>query len=94
MQLTPQDSSSFLCRTNYLGTQQLLELSSQMPRLKSFVHVSSSFVNHHLPRNTLIYETLYPLDLQGNPAAQELVQQLMWNSREEANALAANIMTK
>lgn len=44
-------------------------MSSQMEQLRAFVHVSTSFVNNHLPRNTLVREQLYPLplELHGEP---------------------------
>lgn len=45
-----------LFRCNYCGTKALLELAAQMPHLASFVHVSTFFVNNHLPACTRVPE--------------------------------------
>jgi thioester reductase-like protein len=51
-------------RLNYLGTWELMRVASQMEHLRAFVHVSTTLVNNHLPRNTLVKEQLYPLPLE------------------------------
>jgi hypothetical protein len=60
---------SGICRHNYLGTWELMQVSSQMEQLRAFVHISTHFVNNHLPRNSLVKEQLYPLplELHGEP---------------------------
>lgn len=51
-------------RHNYLGTWELMRVASQMDALHAFVHVSTTFVNNHLPRNSLVKERIYPLQLE------------------------------
>lgn len=54
-------------RSNYLGTQALLQLCSEMSGLRSFVHVSTYWVNNFYPYNTPVKEEVhYPrLSLAG-----------------------------
>lgn len=84
-------------RHNYFGTQSLMELSSQMDNLRSFVHVSTYFVNNHMPRNSEVKEQLHPvpLELHGQPVAYKaFVEGLMAMSTEEANKTALDLMAK
>jgi fatty acyl-CoA reductase len=82
-----------ISRNNCYGTLNVLDLAAQMPNLKSFVHVSTYFVNNHMPRNQLIEEKIFPLDL-GGISASEMVAQIMAAPKEEAAALAAKHMAR
>lgn len=42
---------------NTRGTREICELARRMPQLKSFVHVSTAFIQ---PRNLYVEEKLYP----------------------------------
>lgn len=84
-------------RHNYFGTQGLMQLSSQFLQLRSFVHVSTYFVNNHMPRNSVVKEQLnpVPLELDGRPVEyKEFVDALMAMSTEDANKTALDLMTK
>jgi fatty acyl-CoA reductase len=89
--------SGVVCRNNYLGTQKLLQLAAGMPNLSAFVHVSTYYVNNHLPRNSKVEERLYPLQLSldGGPTKvsyAEFVPSLFGMAPDEANALAGMVM--
>ena len=90
-------SPSPLCfpshRNNCYGTLNVRDLATQMPNLKSFVHVSTYFVNNHRPRNQLIEEKIFPMDL-GGMSASEVVAQIMAAPKDEASALAAKHMAR
>lgn len=84
-----------ICRHNYFGTQSLMALASQMEHLRSFVHVSTYFVNNHMPRNTVVKEQLHPVPLEIDGQAvsyKEYVDALMAMSNEEANEAALALM--
>jgi len=76
-------------RNNCYGTLNVRDLATQMPHLKSFVHVSTYFVNNHRPRNQLIEEKIFPMDL-GGMSASDVVAQIMAAPKDEAAALAAS----
>ena len=62
-------------KSNYLGTDAILGLAAQMPKLKAMVHVSSAFVNMNQPKSSTIDEKLYPLHYGTRKVeAEELVQ--------------------
>jgi fatty acyl-CoA reductase len=68
-----------------------------MPNLSAFVHVSTYYVNNHLPRNAKVEERLYPLklSLDAGPTKveyAEFVSSLMTMAPDEANALAGMVM--
>lgn len=74
-----------------------MQLSSRMQHLRSFVHVSTYFVNNHMPRNSVVKEQIHevPLELDGQPVDyKELVDALMSMSSEEANRVALDLMAK
>jgi nucleoside-diphosphate-sugar epimerase len=48
-------------RSNYLGTQQVLDLACGCKQLKALVHTSSCFVNMNQPRSSVVQEHIYPL---------------------------------
>lgn len=52
------------CRANFLGTEQLLQLASRMPHLRSFVYVSTYYVNNFKPYNTAVPEEVHYPTLQ------------------------------
>lgn len=54
-------------RSNYCGTRQLLDAASQMPFLRSFVFVSTYYVNSFKPYNSSVLEEVHypPLQLAG-----------------------------
>jgi fatty acyl-CoA reductase len=84
-------------RHNYFGTQALMELASHMEQLRSFVHVSTYFVNNHMPRNSVVKEQLHPVPLELNGQAvgyKAFVEGLMAMSTEEANSTALDLMAK
>lgn len=66
-------------RHNYLGTWELMRVASQIDALHAFVHVSTTFVNNHLPRNSLVKERMYPLQLEvdGEPVGHRRVRLLL-----------------
>lgn len=83
------------CRHNYYGTQGLLQLSSEMPELRSFVHVSTFFVNNHMPRNSVVPEAIHavPLELAGQPVQhQEFVEAVMAMDSQAANRTVLELM--
>jgi nucleoside-diphosphate-sugar epimerase len=51
-------------RSNFLGTQALLQLCSEMSGLRSFVHVSTYWVNNFYPYNTPVKEEVHYPRLQ------------------------------
>jgi nucleoside-diphosphate-sugar epimerase len=81
-----------------MGTRTLLELATQMPQLISFVHVSTYFVNNHLPRNTIVKEELYRLELYSPSGSRvnhkEYVDCMMGLPREAAHSHTLKIMEK
>jgi hypothetical protein len=48
-------------RSNYLGTQEVLQLACSCKQLKALVHTSSCFVNMNQPRSSVVQERIYPL---------------------------------
>lgn len=46
-----------------------------MQQLRAFVHVSTHWVNNHLPRNSVVKERIYPLQLEvgGEPTSHRCV---------------------
>jgi hypothetical protein len=74
-----------------------MELASQMDNLRSFVHVSTYFVNNHMPRNSVVKEALHPVPLELNGQAvgyKAFVDGLMAMSTEDANRTALDLMAK
>lgn len=72
-----------------------MTLSSQMTLLKAFVHISTYFVNNHLPRNSLVMEKIYPLDLHlnGKPMShQQLVSTVMAMEPAAANQAVTQLL--
>jgi fatty acyl-CoA reductase len=68
-----------------------------MLQLRSFVHVSTYFVNNHMPRNSVVKEQIHPipLELAGRPVEyKEFVEGLMAMSSEDANKAALELMAK
>lgn len=52
------------CRANYCGTKRLIELAQDMPQLRSFVFVSTFYVNNFKPYNSAVKEQVHELTLQ------------------------------
>jgi fatty acyl-CoA reductase len=68
-----------------------------MPNLLAFVHVSTYYVNSHLPHNSRVEERLHPLQLSldgGHTKVgyAQFVSSLMALPPDEANALALTVM--
>jgi hypothetical protein len=68
-----------------------------MPNLLAFVHVSTYYTCNHLPRNSLVKEQLYPLELSLDGQATKLhhaefVAALMAMQPDEANTAADAVM--
>eukprot|EP00878_Enallax_costatus_P040295 GHUV01046418.1.p1 GENE.GHUV01046418.1~~GHUV01046418.1.p1 ORF type:complete len:145 (-),score=29.98 GHUV01046418.1:65-499(-) len=83
------------CRDNYLSTQRLMQFSSQFVNLRAFVHTSTFFVNNYLPRNSLVKEQIYPLQLQlgGKPVDhKQFVTAIMDMHPQIASRVAAQLM--
>jgi nucleoside-diphosphate-sugar epimerase len=57
----PQVDIHSALRSNYLGTQQVLQLACRCQQLKALVHTSSCFVNMNQPRSSVVQEQIYPL---------------------------------
>lgn len=53
-----------LCRSNFLGTKALLQLCAEMSHLRSFVYISTFFVNNYLAYNTPVKERVHYPTLQ------------------------------
>ncbi|WIA32225.1 hypothetical protein OEZ86_003073 [Tetradesmus obliquus] len=65
-------------RSNYLGTQEVLQLASACKQLKGLVHTSSCFVNMNQPRSSVVQERIYPLKFGDREVdCEELVQDLL-----------------
>ncbi|KIZ01368.1 Fatty acyl-CoA reductase 1 [Monoraphidium neglectum] len=65
-------------RANYMGTRRVLELATQLPRLRSMVHVSTAYVNINHPHGATVRERIYPLmhgevEADGERIAEELL---------------------
>lgn len=72
-----------------------MHFSSEISNLKAFVHTSTFFVNNHLPRNTLVREQIYPLQLQikGRTVVHgEFVSAMMSMQPQEASKQAEQLM--
>lgn len=52
------------CRSNYMGARTLLQLAREMRHLRSFVHISTYFVNNFAPYNTPVKEEVHYPTLQ------------------------------
>jgi nucleoside-diphosphate-sugar epimerase len=52
-----------ICRANYRGTGNLLQLASSMSQLRAFVHTSTYFVLNHVPRGSVAKEEIHRLPL-------------------------------
>jgi hypothetical protein len=88
-----------LCRSNYLGTQQLLRVASTWPHLACLLFTSTYFVNNFKPRNSIVREVLHHLPLSlpvTSPNTSlthgELVEALLAMPAVEAEAEAAALM--
>lgn len=69
-----EDAMGRTLRNNYCTTDSLLQLASQhMPKLKSFVYVSSAFVNMNVPNFSIVTEAIHPL-MHGD-------QEVRWKSQ-------------
>lgn len=67
------------------ATQKMAEAAAQMPGLKSFVHVSTCYVNGNLPGGTRVPEKVFPLLLEGKPVDYlSTVKELMALPRDPA----------
>lgn len=51
-------------RANFYGTKQLLDLAAEMPHLRSFVYLSTYYVNCFMPYNTPVPEEVHYPTLQ------------------------------
>lgn len=74
-----------------------MKVASQMDQLRAFVHVSTFFVNNHLPRNSHVQERIYPLPLEvnGEPTShREYVAAMLSMDADAANKHTANLMQK
>lgn len=72
-----------------------MQFSSQFANLRAFVHTSTFFVNNHLPRNSLVKEQIYPLQLQlGGQSVghKEFVTAVMDMHPQIASRVAAQLM--
>lgn len=47
----------------------MAQLASEMRQIKSFLHVSTAYVNCHLGRNVHVEERQYPFSVDGRPVA-------------------------
>ena len=65
------------------ATKNLADMAAEMPNLKSFVHVSTAYVNGNQPKGTSVSENLLPLDGEGADHAS-LVTQLQGLPRAQA----------
>lgn len=84
-------------RNNYFGTQSVMQLASGMTALRSFVHVSTYFVNNHAPRGSVVREQVHalPLELDGRRVGYaEFVEALMAMDTETSNNVALELMGK
>ncbi len=51
------------------ATRNMAQLASEMRQIKSFLHVSTAYVNCHLGRNVHVEERQYPFSVDGRPVA-------------------------
>ncbi|KAF8068243.1 fatty acyl-CoA reductase [Scenedesmus sp. PABB004] len=82
-------------KNNYMGTMEMMRVASGMTSLRSFVHVSTYFVNNHLPRNSVVKEQIYPVPLQVGGVAMshaEYVAAMLAMTPEQANKQTAELM--
>ncbi|KAI8477069.1 MAG: male sterility protein-domain-containing protein [Monoraphidium minutum] len=81
-------------RSNYLGSIAAAQLAAAMPRLRSFVYVSTCYVNINRPRGSLVEEKLYPLVAGGQELdAQGLAEELLALPPDEAEARAQGLIS-
>jgi hypothetical protein len=98
----PRVANSFvhyLCRSNYLGTSQLLRIAATWPNLRCLLFTSTYFVNNFKPRNSVVAEALHhvPLNLPLSAPHKtlshgELVDALLGMDADTADAEAAALM--
>jgi hypothetical protein len=98
----PRVANSFvhyLCRSNYLGTSQLLRIAATWPNLRCLLFTSTYFVNNFKPRNSVVAEALHhvPLNLPFSAPHKtlshgELVDALLGMDADTADAEAAALM--
>lgn len=58
-----------LCQIIRQATRNMAQLASEMRQIKSFLHVSTAYVNCHLGRNVHVEERQYPFSVDGRPVA-------------------------
>ena len=51
------------------ATRNMAQLASEMKQIKSFLHVSTAYVNCHLGRNVHVEERQYPFTVNGRPVS-------------------------
>ncbi|CAL8472356.1 g11899 [Coccomyxa elongata] len=54
---------------NYVATRNMAQLASEMRQIKSFLHVSTAYVNCHLGRDVHVEERQYPFTVNGRPVS-------------------------
>jgi hypothetical protein len=63
----------------------MAQLASEMQHIKSFLHVSTAYVNCHLGRNKHVEEKQYLVSLRGGPVEHaQLIQELLDLAPDEA----------
>ena len=63
----------------------MAELASEMQHIKSFLHVSTAYVNCHLGRERHVEERQYPVSLNGQTVSHgELIKELLALSPDDA----------
>ncbi|KAK9815436.1 hypothetical protein WJX72_003651 [[Myrmecia] bisecta] len=48
---------------NYVATRHVADLAGEMSHAKALVHISTAYVNSHLPKGSLVHERIYPLSI-------------------------------
>ncbi|GBF93777.1 hypothetical protein Rsub_06109 [Raphidocelis subcapitata] len=80
-------------RANYRGSVAAARLAARMPRLRSFVLVSTCYVGINRPRGSLVEERIYPLQLAGAEVdAAALAEELLSLPPAAASARAAALI--
>ncbi len=90
------------CEIAYQGmfavqaTKHLADMAACMPRLKSFVHVSTAYVNGNQPKGSTVAEIMLPLPGQADKAMHhaELVTSLQALTRPQAALQARLLLTR
>jgi len=84
-----------LLSQNYEATQGVLALAAACTELRTFVHVSTAYVNGHMPRGLVVHETTQDLAMpDGAPLDHAaLAARFRAASAADAEAEAATILT-